>query len=66
MKNRLKVMRAENNMTQDGLAKEMEVSRQTINSIETGKYTPSTLLSLKIARFFKVPLEEIFFLEKED
>ncbi len=53
-------------MTQQDLAEKVNVSRQTINSIEAGKYVPSTVLALKIARIFGVGLEEIFELEEED
>ncbi|MBP7011839.1 MAG: helix-turn-helix transcriptional regulator [Bacteroidales bacterium] len=53
-------------MTQQQLADELKVSRQTINAIELGKYVPSTLLALKIARYFQKPLEEIFSLGPED
>lgn len=53
-------------MTQQDLAEKVQVSRQTINSIEAGKYVPSTVLALKIARIFGVNLEEIFELEEGD
>ncbi len=53
-------------MTQQDLADQVSVSRQTINSIEAGKYVPSTVLALKIARIFGVGLEEIFQLEEGD
>ena len=66
MKNTIKVERAKKDMTQQDLAEKVSVSRQTINSIEAGKYVPSTVLSLKIARIFGVGLEEIFELEEED
>lgn len=66
MKNGLKVERAIKNITQEELAKEIGVSRQTINAIELGKYVPSTVLSLKIARFFGRKMEEIFELEESD
>ena len=66
MTNKLKVERAIKNITQEELAKEIGVSRQTINAIESGKYVPSTVLSLKIARFFGRALEEIFELEESD
>ncbi|MBN3519462.1 helix-turn-helix transcriptional regulator [Algoriphagus lutimaris] len=66
MKNTIKVERARNNMTQQDLAERVNVSRQTINSIEAGKYVPSTVLSLKIAKVFLVPLEELFELEEGD
>ena len=54
------------NITQAGLATSIQVSRQTINSIEAGKYVPSTVLALKLARLFNKPVEEIFQLEEED
>lgn len=66
MKNTIKVERARNNMTQQDLAEKVNVSRQTINSIEAGKYVPSTVLALKIARVFGVALEAIFELEEGD
>ena len=54
------------NITQAELANLIKVSRQTINSIEAGKYVPSTVLALKLARLFAKPVEEIFDLEDED
>jgi putative transcriptional regulator len=66
MKNFIKVERAKINITQQELAAAVQVSRQTINSIETKKYVPSTILSLKIALFFKVTVEQLFELEIED
>jgi len=66
MKNNIKVQRAIHNMTQADLAHKIGVSRQTINAIEKNKYVPSTLLSLKIAKLFKTPLEDIFFLDNDD
>lgn len=66
MKNTLKVERARLDMTQAALAEKVGVSRQTINSIEIGKYIPSTLLSLKIASVFKTHVDEIFTLEEKD
>lgn len=60
MKNKIKVLRAERNMTQAELAIEVEVSRQTINAIETGKFDPSLPLAFKISRLFKLPIEIIF------
>lgn len=53
-------------MTQADLAEKIGVSRQTINAMEKNKYVPSTVLSLKIAQLFKVPVEEIFFLDEND
>ena len=66
MKNRLKIERAIKNLTQEELAKLIGVSRQTINSIETGRYIPSTVLALKISKVFGKPVNEIFELEKSD
>lgn len=60
MKNRLKVLRAERDWTQAELANALEVSRQTVNAIETGKYDPSLPLAFKISRLFKLAIEEIF------
>lgn len=66
MTNTIKVQRAIHDMTQAELAEKVGVSRQTINALEKGKYVPSTVLALKIARLFEVPVEEIFTLEKDD
>lgn len=66
MKNNLRVQRAIKNITQAELADLIQVSRQTINTIESGKYVPSTVLALKMARVFQVPVEEIFELEEID
>ena len=66
MKNRLKVARAEMDLTQEELAKRIGVSRQTINAVESGRYVPSTVLALKMARVFGKPVEEVFFLEETD
>ena len=60
MKNRLKVLRAERDWTQAQLADALEVSRQTINAIETGKFDPSLTLAFKVARLFEMPIEDIF------
>jgi putative transcriptional regulator len=60
MKNRIKVLRAERNMTQEELAIEVQVSRQTINAIEKGKFDPSLPLAFKISRLFALAIEEIF------
>lgn len=66
MKNKLKVARAEMDITQGELAEKINVSRQTINAIESGKYEPSTVLALKMAKVFGKNVEEIFFLEEDD
>ncbi len=66
MKNSLKVERAIKDVTQEELAKIIGVSRQAINSIELGKYVPSTILALKLSRYFKKSVNEIFKLEKDD
>ncbi len=66
MKNNLKVQRAIKNITQAELAELISVSRQTINTIESGKYVPSTVLALKMAKVFCVSVEDVFQLEKED
>ena len=60
MKNRLKVLRAERDWTQAQLASELEVSRQTVNAIEKGKFDPSLPLAFKAARLFGMTIEEIF------
>lgn len=60
MKSRLRVLRAEHEWTQGDLAERLEVSRQTINAIETEKYEPSLSLAFKIARLFNRPIEDIF------
>jgi putative transcriptional regulator len=66
MKNTLKVERAINDFTQEELAKKIGVSRQTINSIETNRYVPSTLLALKLSKLFNKPVNDFFALEEED
>lgn len=66
MKNSLKVERAILNITQGELAEKIGVSRQTIHAIEAGKYVPSTVLALKLARLFNKPVESFFTLEHED
>lgn len=60
MKNRLKVLRAERDWSQADLAEKLEVSRQTVNALETGKYDPSLPLAFRIARLFGQPIETIF------
>jgi putative transcriptional regulator len=66
VKNRLKVERAELDITQQQLAERIGVSRQTINSIETNRYVPSTILALKISRVFGKSVNEVFELEPGD
>ncbi|MDB5134830.1 MAG: transcriptional regulator [Mucilaginibacter sp.] len=66
MKNNIRVERAIKNITQADLAEQVGVSRQTINTIESNRYVPSTVLALKIARVFGKPLEAVFMLEDED
>ncbi len=66
MKNSLKVERAIKDVTQEELAKKIGVSRQAINSIELGKYVPSTILALKLSRYFGKSVNEIFKLEDMD
>jgi len=66
MKNNIRVERAIKNITQADLAEQVNVSRQTINTIESNKYVPSTVLALKIARAFGKPLEDVFMLEEGD
>lgn len=66
MKNTIKVERARHDMTQADLAEKINVSRQTINSIETGRFVPSTLLALKIAHVFQTTVDTIFSLEEAD
>ncbi|MBL4605231.1 MAG: helix-turn-helix transcriptional regulator [Flavobacteriaceae bacterium] len=66
MKNTIKVQRAIKDFTQDDLAKEIGVSRQTINSIEKGRYVPSTLLALKLSRVFGISVNAFFELESDD
>lgn len=65
MLNKIKVYRAMKNISQEELALAIGVTRKTINTVETGKFIPSTVLALKIARYFGVPVEEIFVLNDE-
>ncbi len=60
LKNRIKVFRAEFGMSQTDLAEAIGVTRKTISTIEVGRFTPSTVIALKISQYFKVPVEEIF------
>lgn len=60
LNNRIRVFRAEHRMSQGELAEEIGVSRKTISTIEVGRFVPSTVIALKIARYFDAPVEEIF------
>ncbi|WP_288433835.1 helix-turn-helix transcriptional regulator [uncultured Deinococcus sp.] len=60
MKNRIKVLRAEHGLTQADLAERLDVSRQTVNALETGKYDPSLPLAFRLARLFGLKIEDIF------
>jgi putative transcriptional regulator len=66
MENRLEELRRKTGITQEMLADKLEVSRQTIGSLESGRYNPSISLAFKIARFFGVTIEEIFIYEEEN
>ncbi|MFY7911572.1 MAG: helix-turn-helix transcriptional regulator [Emticicia sp.] len=66
MKNRIRIERAILDITQADLAERINVSRQTINAIESNKYVPSTVLALKIARIFGKSVEEVFELDEND
>ena len=66
MKNRPELIRKENKITQEELASILEVSRQTIGSLENGRYNPSIILAFKIARYFGLTIEDIFIYEEED
>lgn len=66
MKNRLEAIRKQGGMTQEALAALLEVSRQTIGSLEKGRYNPSIILAFKIARLFDLQIEDIFIFEEED
>jgi len=61
--NRIRVFRAEHRLSQAELAEAIGVSRKTISTIEVGRFVPSTVIALKIARYFEVPLEDVFFLD---
>ena len=65
MKNRLEEIRKARGITQEDLAASLEVSRQTIGSLENGRYNPSILLAFKIARYFQMTIEDIFIYEEE-
>ncbi len=66
MKNNLEEIRKEKGITQEDLAKILEVSRQTVGSLENGRYNPSIILAFKIARYFEMAIEEIFIYEEEN
>lgn len=66
MKNTIRVERAKLGISQTDLANEVGVSKQTIHSVETGRFVPSSILAMKIARFFKVKVEDVFELEERD
>ncbi|MBO1264834.1 helix-turn-helix transcriptional regulator [Proteiniclasticum sp. SCR006] len=66
MKNRLEQLRKEKGLKQDELAEILEVSRQTVSSLENGKYNPSILLAFKIARVFQCTIEDVFIYEEEE
>ena len=66
MKNRLEEIRKQRGVTQEELAAALEVSRQTIGSLENGRYNPSILLAFKIAKYFGMPIEDIFIYEGEE
>lgn len=65
MKNRLEELRKQRGIKQEDLATALEVSRQTIGSLENGRYNPSIILTFKIARYFQMSIEEIFIYEEE-
>lgn len=65
MKNRLEEIRKAKGITQEELANALEVSRQTVGSLENGRYNPSIILAFKIARFFDVSIEEVFIYEED-
>lgn len=66
MKNRIEEIRKQRGIRQDELAKAMGVSRQTISSLETGRYNPSIFLAWKLARYFGMTIEEVFIFEEDD
>ena len=66
MKNRIEEIRKEKGIRQEDFAKSMGVSRQTISSLENGRYKPSITLAYKIARYFEMTIEEVFIFEEED
>lgn len=66
MKNKLEEIRKQRNLSQEDLAKVLEVSRQTIGSLENGRYNPSIILAFKIAKYFNMNIEDIFIYEEDD
>ena len=66
MKNRIEAIRKERGILQDEMAKAMGVSRQTISSLENGRYNPSIMLAYKIAKYFGMTMEEVFIFEEEE
>lgn len=60
LRNKIKIQRAIKNITQDELAAQIGVTRKTINTIENGKYVPSTILAIKMAQYFEIKVEELF------
>jgi putative transcriptional regulator len=66
LSNQIKVQRAMKNITQEELATHIGVTRKTINTIETGKFVPSTILAIKLARFFEIKVEELFTLNEKE
>ena len=66
MKNRLEEIRKAKGITQEELANALEVSRQTVGSLENGRYNPSIILAFRIARFFEVSIEEVFIYEEDE
>lgn len=65
MRNTIRELREAAGLTQEAMANKLGVSRQTVNSLETGKYEPKTVLALRIARLFKTPVEEVFILDDD-
>ncbi len=66
MKNRIEIIRKEREILQDEMAKAMGVSRQTISSLENGRYNPSIMLAYKIAKYFGMTIEDVFIFEEEE
>lgn len=66
LKNKIEEIRKQHGITQEELAKKLEVSRQTIGSLENGRYNPSIILAFKISKLFKITVEEIFIYEEEE